>query len=478
MKKIRIGAGLGFYGDSWQPLRATLERGEVQYIASDHLAELTLAILQKDREKDPQAGYTRDLLPMMKQLWPLAMRANQGRGVKFILNAGGLNPQGARAALCALFQKQGWQAKIAVIEGDDILPHLPEWQQQGQNFAHLDSGIALQDAPPHPELGTVAARIGFANAYLGAGPIVAALQQGADIVLCGRVADAALFLAPLVYEFGWTLNPQTQQEWDRLAQGITVGHLLECSGQASGGNFGGKEWQDMPDLAHIGYPLAEVDAEGGAVISKPPGTGGRVSFDTLRQQLLYEVHDPSAYYTPDVVLDMTQIRLEEIGPDQVRVSGARGRARPKQLKVVAGYHAGWMGQAGIGYCWPQALQKARYAARMVQTWLREQGVKHDDILIEYQGYDSILGPLSEQDGSDDLNEVYLRIALRSAQPTQAQGLARLIPPLALSGPPFVAGRGGDSTPSRLLGIWPCLVARELVEAQVKLDVQSVMQGEG
>lgn len=473
MKTIRIGAGLGFYGDSWLPIRASLERGNVQYIASDHLAELTLSILQKDRAQDANLGYTRDLLPMMKQLWPIAQRANAGRGVKFLLNAGGLNPPAAGAALAALFRKQGWAAKIAVVTGDDVLADFQD-AKAGQ-FAHLDSALPLLEA--QDALGPILPRVEFANAYLGAAPLVQALAQGADIVITGRVADAALFLAPLAYEFAWDLSAAGQADQanlDRLAQGLAVGHLLECSGQGSGGNFGGLDWQDIPDLAHIGYPIAEVGEDGSAILCKAPETGGRISFDTLRQQLLYEVHDPANYIAPDVVLDMSQISLSDIADNQVRMLGARGKPRPSHLKLVAGYHAGWMGQASIGYCWPQAFQKAQYGAQMIQTALHEQRMRYQDIHIEYLGHDSILGPLSSDKLREQLNEVYLRVAVRCQDKAVADALPRLLPSLGLSGPPFVAGRFTMQGATQLLGLWPSLVPRELVETRVRLEFIQTM----
>ncbi|MES2298573.1 MAG: acyclic terpene utilization AtuA family protein [Pseudomonadota bacterium] len=455
MKTIRIGAGLGFYGDSWEPVLATIERGDVQYIASDHLAELTLAILQKDRASDPAAGYTRDLVPMFAALWPQA----SARGIKFLLNAGGLNAHGARDALTALFRKKGWKARIAVVTGDDVLDQLDVID--GSN---MDSGAPLS---------TVRERMVFANAYVGAAPLVAALAQGADIVLTGRVADAALFLAPLIHEFGWRLDANSERDWDLLAQGTALGHLLECSGQGSGGNFGGLDWQTIPDLAHIGYPIAQAGSDGSVIITKAPGTGGRVSFDTVREQLLYEVHDPANYITPDVVLDMSAIRLEDLGGDRVQLSGARGKPRPQQLKVVGGYTDGWMGQASFGYCWPQAYAKASHAARMVEQLLRERGVAFDELKVEYLGYDSILGPLADSAGRDDLNEVYLRMALRTGDQRAAEGFGRMFPSLALSGPPFVGGRFAPQAATQLLGIWPMLVERAMVEARIDVHVTDV-----
>ncbi len=452
MKSIRIAGGLGFYGDSWRPIKASIERGNVQYVASDHLAELTLAILQKDRQRDPSLGYTRDLVPMLAELLPLAIPC----GVKIILNAGGLNPMAARAVLLGALKKMGLKLKVGVVLGDAVLERLDELQAAGVSLAHMDTGA---------DIANVRERLLFASAYLGARPLVEALDAGADIVLTGRVADAALFLAPMVHEFGWYWD-----DWDKLAQGMVVGHLLECSGQATGGNFGG-DWRAIPDLAHIGYPIAEVWENGEAVISKAPNTGGRVNFDTLREQLLYEVHDPAHYLTPDVDVDMTTLHMEEIGPDQVRVTGATGRPAPETLKIVAGYEDGVMGQAMIGYAWPDALAKAQLAAQIIQQQMTETGLKAEETLIEYLGYNSIHGPLADPTHVDDLNEVYLRIAVRCADKREAARLGRLIPPLALSGPPFIGGAGGMSEPHGLLGIWPTLAPRAIIEEYVRVSVE-------
>ena len=297
MKSVRIGAGLGFYGDSWRPVRASIESGGVQYIASDHLAELTLAILQKDRQKDPGAGYARDCVPMLTELWPLAAE----RGVKFVMNAGGLNPHGAREAVARAFREKGFAGedrgrhrrfdlrahRRAAKRGRSPRPH-------GHRRRHRERARPDRCSPT-----PISARQ----------PIAEALAQGADIVITGRVADAALSLGPLMHELGWRWD-----DWDRLAQGLTVGHLLECSGQASGGNFGSAgEWAKVQNFLHLGYPIAEVSEDGSALLTKAPGTGGKVSFDTLRQQLLYEVHDPHAYYSPDVVLDMGTLAFRRPG---------------------------------------------------------------------------------------------------------------------------------------------------------------------
>lgn len=456
MKSVRVGAGLGFYGDSWRPVRASIERGGVRYIASDHLSELTLAILQKDRQKDASAGYARDGLPMLAELWPLAAK----HGVKFILNAGGLNPQGAREAIARTFRDKGWKATIATVSGDSVMERLDELRAAGEPLAHLDTGASLD---------TVRSRMLFANAYLGAQPIVRALEQGADIVLTGRVADAALSLAPLVHELGWRW-----EDWDKLAQGLTVGHLLECSGQGSGGNFGSAaEWAAIPDYAHLGYPIAEVNEDGEALFTKAPGTGGRISFDTLRQQLLYEVHNPHAYFSPDVVLDMGTLKFDDLGGDRVRVTGASGAARPAALKIVGGYHDGWMGAGIIGFSWPQAYAKCEKAADIIKTLVAERGWPIEDVNVEYIGYNSLLGAQADPTYRDQLNECFLRMTIRTQERKVADAYGRLFPWLGLSGPPYVGSMKGVQGAKELLGIWPTLVKRELVESRTEIAVEKV-----
>ncbi len=469
-KTVHIASGLGFYGDAWEPVVAsllTMRAGEPNYVASDHLAELTLAILQKDRQRDASLGYARDVLPMLMRLWPLM----QERGVRFICNAGGLNPAGAAAAVQAALAAKGWKARIAVVSGDDVLVALTD-PAASQNFNHLFNDSSV---------GAVRDRLVFANAYLGARPIVDALAQAADIVITGRVADAALFLAPLVHEFAWKLEDAVDAEdLNKLAQGLTVGHLLECSGQGSGGNFGSLQaWQAIPDLAHIGYPMAEVQADGSAIITKPPGTGGRVNFDTVRQQLLYEVHNPHAYASPDVVLDMSTIHLEDLGDDRVRVTGATGQARPDRIKVVAGYNDGYKAEVTWGYSWPDAYAKAQSALAMVKTQLTERRVPHDELFVEYPGLNSAHGALAPLPAAlSELNEVWMRMVLRTPSKAAAEGFGRLFPWMGLSGPAYTCGFNGLRATSELFGIWPSLISRDLVESQVRIEWVEVGMGVG
>jgi hypothetical protein len=456
-QSIRIGSGLGFYGDNWEPVVASIERGNVQFIASDHLAELTLAILQKDRQRDPSLGYARDVVPMLLRLWPLM----QPRGVRFVCNAGGLNPMGAAQAVRTALASQGWHPRMAVVSGDDVLDKLQDGQAQ---FDHMMNGAKVN---------SVRERLVFGNAYLGAQPIVDALDQGADIVITGRVADAALFLGPLVHGLGWKLgDAQTTEDFNRLAQGLTVGHLLECSGQGSGGNFGDqRHWQSIPDLAHMGYPIAEVFADGTAIITKAPHTGGLVNFDTVRQQLLYEVHNPHAYFSPDVVLDMGQIELTDEGDNRVRLTGAQGSAPTQQLKVVAGFQEGFKADVTWGFSWPDAWDKVQSAEAIIRTQLQERKIPFDELFVEYPGLNSAHGALASLPPAAELNErneIWVRMVLRTPSKAAADGFGRLFPWMALSGPAYTCGFQGMNNSSELLGIWPTLIDRHLVKAHVDM----------
>ncbi|WP_047151303.1 acyclic terpene utilization AtuA family protein [Aneurinibacillus tyrosinisolvens] len=454
MKKLRIGAAQGFYGDSILPAVETARHGDVQYLCFDCLAELTLAILQKDRQKDPAKGYTRDITLSMQKLLPYV----QDKGIKILTNAGGMNPAGAQQEVMRIAHELGMQGlKVAVVTGDDILERLPKFRQQGISLQHMEDGR---------DIDSILDRIVFANAYLGVDGIVEALRQGADIVITGRTTDSAQFLAPLVYEFGWG-----QEDWNRLAQGILMGHLMECSGQATGGNFSGN-WQAIEDFERLGFPVAEIREDGEFILTKTVGTGGLVSIDTVKEQLLYEIHDPSAYMTPDVVLNMTDVRLEDTGPNRVRVTGAQGAKRPDRLKVVMGYSDGWLGQAMAGYSWPDALGKAQAADRILRKQMERIKLQYDEIQTDYLGYNSLHGRLARVP-EEELNEVYLRMVVRTQRKEEAAKLGRLFPPLALNGPPSMSGFTGMMPPRELLGMWSCLIPREVVESKVQVNVSEV-----
>lgn len=436
---ITLGGGQGFYGDTIGPVADVLEAG-VDYLVCEALAELTLAILQKDRQRDESLGFTKDLPLYVTAALP---RIIEGR-TKFITNAGGINPIAAGRAVVDTLRAAGADGlKVATVVGDDVRSRADEL------------GLA-SDAL-------------FASAYLGARPIVDALAAGADIVVTGRVADASLFAAPLIHEFDWTW-----EDWDRIAAGVVIGHLLECSGQATGGNYSGAWWEN-PDPLRIGFPIAECEADGSAVITKPPGTGGMVTFDTIREQLLYEVHDPARYLNPDVVADFTSVVLDDEGSDRVRVSGCNGTPAPPTYKGLVCTPAGWSGEARIAYSWPDAEAKARAAIAYLRGRAEAAGLAIDEWHEEYFGVSAYGGPTVDRDAAPDPPEVIGRLAWRAADAHTAGAVSREVGALGLCGPPTISGtgRGGGSKPAQLLAVDTFFVDRTLVDAQVRVDIEEV-----
>jgi hypothetical protein len=436
---VRLGGGQGFYGDGHGPVEDLLAAG-VDYLVCEALAELTLAILQKDRQRDESLGFTRDLPLYVQQALPAIV---DGR-TKLITNAGGINPVAAGRAVVATLKAAGATGlTVATVVGDDVRGHA------------ADLGL------PDDAL--------FANAYLGARPIVDALASGADVVVTGRVADASLFLAPLVHQFGWAWD-----DWDRLAAGVVVGHLLECSGQVTGGNYSGAWWEN-PDPLRIAFPIGECEPDGSAVISKPPRTGGMVTFDTVREQLLYEVHDPSRYLNPDVTADFTSVRLDDRGADRVHVSGTRGTAAPLTYKGLVCTPAGWAGELRVSYSWPDAEAKARAATAWVREGAQQRGLPIDEWCEEYFGVNAYGGPTVAVPDDWDPPEVIGRLAWRTHDPEVAGAVGRDMGVLGLSGPPTISGigRGGGGKPTQLLDVAAFAVDRALVDAQVRVDLTEV-----
>jgi hypothetical protein len=454
MRSVKIGGGQGFYGDAPEPAVEMAARTEgLGYIGFDCLSELTLAILERQRRRDPRKGFALDILRLMPLLLPIA----RARGIRLVTSAGGMNPHGAQQAVVEIARKLGLAGlRVAVITGDDLSGRLDDLFARGHQLTHMDTGVPLATDPAR-------ARIVNANAYLGAEPIRRALAEGADVVITGRVTDSALFLGPLMHEFGWSAD-----DWDRLAQGIVCGHLLECAGQVVGGNHA-TGWRDVPALEDIGYPVAEVFEDGSFVLGKTPNTGGRVSFDTVREQLLYEVHDPAHYLTPDVDADFSAVRLEEVAPDSVQVTGARGRPSPANLKLSIGYEDGWLGEGQMIYSWPNAIEKAQRAAEILRHRLARGPNPIHDLRIDLIGVDALHGPLAPR--IDDPNEVVLRVAARTADAATAERIFRELVPLALNGPPTACGAGaGRNRPRELYTLWPALIARTEVEPQVTVDI--------
>src|SRR5688500_17006752 len=409
-----------------------------------------MSILQKQEERDPNLGYARDFVGAMASVLPAVV----ARGVRVIANAGGVNPPACADAIRALAAKEGvaGRVRVGVVTGDDLLPQLDELIQSGHPLANMDTGEALT---------TIRDRVIAANAYIGSGPIVEALARGANVVITGRSTDTALTMAPLRHEFGWGAT-----DWDRLAAGIVAGHILECGAQCSGGNCL-YEWRDVPDLANVGYPIVEALADGTFTVAKHPGTGGRISTHTVTEQLVYEMGDPHSYITPDVIADFTTIQLEAAGPDRVHVYGIRGREATDKLKVSIAYRAGFKAVGTLVYAWPDALEKAQLADRVLRERLDRLGLRFDSVLTEFVGASATHGPLAGAVG--DLPEVQLRFGVRGPDRAAVERFTREIAPLVLNGPPSVTGfAGGRPKVEEIVAYWPALVDKRVVTTQVEV----------
>ena len=370
MRTIRIGSGAGYSGDRIEPAIELAEKGDIQYLVFECLGERTVALAQQARMKNPDSGYDPLLEERMRAVLPLCA----AKGIKIVTNMGAANPEAAARKTADIAKSLGLSAlKIAAIVGDDVLDACKDGDLPIMEF---DGTIR--------QLGN---RLLSANAYLGAEPMAQALTSGADIVITGRASDPALFLAPMIHAFGWAMD-----DWNLLGQGTVAGHLLECAGQITGGYFADPGYKDVPDLARLGFPIGEVGEDGSLVITKVAGSGGAVTAQTCKEQLLYEVHDPAKYFQPDVVADFSQVKVEEIGPDRVRVSGGRGAKRTDTLKVSVGYVDSYIGEGQISYAGPGALARGRLALEIVRERLKLTGVAASELRFELVGVDSLHGP--------------------------------------------------------------------------------------
>jgi hypothetical protein len=450
MKEIvRVASGQGFWGDSLEAPRQQVEGGQVDYLMLDYLAEVTMSILQKQKERDSSLGYARDFVGAIESVLP----AITERGVKVIANAGGVNPPACAAAIRALNGSS--DLRIAVVTGDDLLGRLDELIDQGHKLSNMETGDPLS---------SVRDRVLSANAYIGSVPIVEGLKRGANVVITGRSTDTALTMAPLRFEFGWN-----ETDWDRLAAGIIAGHIIECGAQCSGGNCL-YDWKSIPNLANVGYPIAEAKPDGSFVITKHPETGGRINVPSVTEQLVYEMGDPHEYITPDVVADFTSIQLEQDGIDRVRVFGIKGRPATDKLKVSIAYRAGFKAVGTLVYAWPDAYEKAQVADRILRERLDRLGLKFDQILTEFVGVSSTHGPLALA-GLDPstVPEVQLRIGVRGDNRRDVERFTREIAPLVLNGPPSVTGfAGGRPKVEEIVAYWPALIDKTVVTTSVEV----------
>jgi acyclic terpene utilization AtuA family protein len=447
---VRVAAGQGFWGDWLEAPRRQVEGGDIDYLMLDYLAEVTMSILQKQKERDPKMGYARDFVGAIESI----LSGITKRGVRVIANAGGVNPPACADAVRAVAERAGVRqdVRVGVVTGDDLLPRLDELLASGHELRNMDTGEPLSK---------VRDRVLSANAYIGSVPIVEALHRGANVVITGRSTDTALTMAPIRYEFGWGA-----EEWDKLAAGIVAGHIIECGAQCSGGNCL-YDWRNVPDLANVGYPIVEARPDGTFDITKHNGTGGRISVQSVTEQLVYEMGDPHSYITPDVVADFTSIQLAPAGTDRVHVHGIKGRPPTDRLKVSIAYRSGFKAVGTLVYAWPDALEKARKADEILRARLRNLGLAFDQLLTEFVGVSATHGPLT---GSvPDAPEVQLRIGVRSEDRGAVERFTRELAPLVLNGPPTVTGfAGGRPKVEEIVAYWPALIDKRVVVTSVEV----------
>jgi hypothetical protein len=450
-QQIRIAAGQGFWGDLPDAPVRQVEGGPIDYLMLDYLAEVTMSIMQKQRSRDPSAGYAKDFVPLMKQILPACVE----RDIRVTANAGGVNVPGCAAAVKEVALELGLSGKlkIGIVTGDDIMPRLDELLARGVDMRNMDTGATLE---------TVRDQIQSANVYLGAAPLVEALNGGARIVITGRATDTGLTLAPLIHEFGWASD-----DWNRLAAGTIAGHIIECGAQCSGGNCQ-YEWRSIPNLANVGFPIVEAAPDGSFVITKHERTGGWVIIPSVKEQLVYEMGDPRDYITPDCVADFTTVQLEYEGRDRVRVFGIEGRPATDTFKVSISYSAGYKAVGTLVYSWPDAYDKAQAADRILRGRLDRLGLKFDEILTEFVGANATHGPLAGNP-SPDLPEVQLRVGVRSQNRADVERFTKEIAPLVLTGPPGVTGfAGGRPKVEEIVAYWPALIPKTEIHPKVEL----------
>lgn len=448
-QQIRIAAGQGFWGDLPDAPVRQVEGGPIDYLMLDYLAEVTMSIMQKQRSRDPSAGYAKDFVPLMKQILPACVQ----RDIRVTANAGGVNVEGCAGAVKEVARELGLSGKlkIGIVTGDDIMPRIDEL---------IARGVAMRNMDTDATLDTVRDRIQSANVYLGAAPMVDALNRGARIVITGRATDTGLTLAPLIHEFGWAAN-----DWDKLAAGTIAGHIIECGAQCSGGNCQ-YEWNLIPNLEDVGFPIVEVSPDATFIVTKHKNTGGCVSIPSVKEQLVYEMGDPQDYITPDCVADFSTIRLADAGPSRVRVFGIAGKPATDFFKVSISYSAGFKAVGTLVYSWPEAYAKARAADKILRARLDRLGLNFDEVLTEFVGANATHGPLAGEP-SADLPEVQLRVGVRGENRAAVERFTKEIAPLVLTGPPGVTGfAGGRPKVEEIVAYWPALIPKEEIVPKV------------
>lgn len=448
---VRVASGQGFWGDLLTAPVDQVRNGPIDYLMLDYLAEVTMSIVQKQRQRDPNAGYARDFVSLMREILPDCVE----KDIKVLSNAGGVNVEGCAAAIKDVAAELGLSGKlrIGVVTGDDILPRLDEFADKGIRITNMETGENLAD---------VRDKVQAANVYLGATGLVEALGKGAQVVVGGRLTDTGLTLAPLMHEFGWKFD-----QWDLVSAGTIAGHIIECGAQASGGNCQ-YEWDSIPDMANVGFPIVEASPDGSFIVTKHEGTGGRVNVQSIKEQLLYEMGDPKAYITPDVVADFSSINLEAAGENRVRVFGIKGNPNTEFYKVSIAYSHGFKAVGTLVYSWPDAYRKAQAAEKILRERLDRLGLKFDVILTEFVGVNATHGHLAGEP-SPYIPEVQLRFGVRGPNKADVERFTKEIAPLILTGPPAVTGfAGGRPKVEEIMAYFPALIPKHLIETKVEI----------
>ncbi|WP_018263935.1 acyclic terpene utilization AtuA family protein [Methylobacterium sp. WSM2598] len=441
MKTIHLGSGAGYAGDRIEPALELAEKGNIDYLVFECLAERTIALAQQAKMRNPDGGYD----PLLEARMRAVLAPCRERRIRIVTNMGAANPVAAAKKTQAIARELGLNGlKVAAVTGDDLLDAV-----RAGNFTLEESGERVAN------LGN---RVISANAYLGAVPIINGLADGADVVITGRVGDPALFLAPLVHEFGWAMD-----DWERLGRGTLVGHLLECAGQITGGYFADPGQKDVPGLARLGFPIGIVGEDGTVEITKVAGSGGQITLATCKEQMLYEVHDPARYLQPDVVGDFTGVEMEQVGPDRVRVTGATGAPATGLLKVSVGYVDSYVGEGQISYAGPGALARGRLAREVVRERLALTGVQTTELRCDLIGVDALHGDALS--GGREPYEVRLRVTGRTESMAEAVRIGNEVETLYTNGP---AGGGGAWKAAReVVAVQSVLVPAELARPAVQ-----------
>lgn len=443
MKTVKIGGGQGFWGDSNDAAIHMVKHSDINYLGCDYLAELTLSIMQRQKLKNPASGYARDFVKLINEVG----KESKEKGIKILTNAGGMNIKGCVESVKNALLEQGVDRyKIGYVLGDDMLERIPELSKQGITFDNMDDSGNFND---------IKDKIVNANVYFGHEPILDCLKQEADMVITGRATDSALFLSPMMHEFGWAPD-----DYNNLARGIMTGHLLECGGQGAGGNYM-YDWRNVPGMDELGFPIVEMQ-EDSMYVTKASDCGGIICEQSCKEQFLYEVLDPSNYLTPDVNVDISHATLTNAGENRVKVEGIKGKERPDTVKLCIGYHTGYKVATYLSFAWPDAYEKAQYTADILMKKMKRKNLKAEEIRIDYLGVNALHLGVANMDPKllKDMNEVVLRIAIRTKEKAEAEKIIPEISPLQLNGPPGASFFGGRAKVQEVIGLWPTLIPRD------------------